>query len=283
MRLHLCLLLLGLATPYCAAQDPPARGGRPLLPGFLGIAMAVSGADAEKLAEAERADVMAVCPAGGTDTSREERIVPFRGVAIGSVSRQAGSSVVELHFPYGYDGLYTVLMHKACRDLRLAPSSASAAGYALKGDVPLLAWVVKKPEEAGPAPITPREYHTAETLSVEESQTRFVRPGDNVDPYFVCGRWPRYMMDNPREEWVSIKPANVIRVLAVSREPPKPGATLELWDPGVRHFREMSRDCSLFLVRRAPGDHSSAGMTGVTLTEYGLSHQKWEHWAEDSR
>jgi hypothetical protein len=114
------------------------------------------------------------------------------------------------------------------------------------------------------------------TLPVDESQTRFLEAGDTVDLYFACDRWPRYMRRSEKE-WVSLKPANLVRVLDVDRSPGKSRVTLEVWSPGVKDLGEIARGCTLFLARRAPGDGSSAGMAGVTLRGYGFG-ETWEHW-----
>ncbi len=271
-RLLSVLILLALPSrPAFSGQDPK----RTLTPLFLGLAVAVSPQDGEALDKAGRADVTALCPAGGTDSVRRESITPFRGVKIGPISRDARSPVAELMFPYGYDALYTALMLKACAVLRLIPSAEPQSE--IVGDVPIMTEHIVAPEESGPGPLAPREYSEAVAIRVEESQTRFVKTGDKVDLYFVCPKWPPYMR-NPKKEWVSIKPANHVRVLDVSRKPYRESVTLELDSGAVGDIQPMIHDCSLFLARRAPGDESSAGMTGVTLTRYGFD-QLWPHWA----
>jgi len=278
--------LLLLAAALCSGAAPLAYGEAPpertLRPGSLGIAVKVPAADADALDRAGRADVTAQCPAGGTDPARQEAVTPFGGVPLGAVSRSSGSTVTELLFPYSYDGLYTVLMLKRCAKVRLSPSAADVPAFGGVGQVPIMTGLVKEPEKLGPPPYPAREGQAAVTLRVDESQLRFLAPGDNVDPYFVCPRWPDYMRHKGGQEWMSGKPANAIRVLDLSRAPGKESVTLEVYKPGVKDFGQMSRDCTLFLARRAPGDFSSAGMTGVTLTAYGFD-QRWEHWKKDKK
>lgn len=265
------LLAVLLLTHAAAAEDD-----RALRFGHLGIAVAVPEADAEALDAAGRADVTALCPGGGKDPRRLERVTPFRGVRLSPVSHRDGSAVFELHFPYGYDGLYTVLMHKACKDLRLVTSTSTAPSDSPVGDVPLMVSAVVSTRAAGPPPLKASEWNEALTLPVDESQTRFLEAGDTVDLYFVCDRWPKYMRRGEKE-WVSLKPANLVRVLDVSRSPGKSQVTLDVWPPGVKGLAEIAQGCTLFLARRAQGDGSSAGMGGVTLTKYGFD-QTWEHW-----
>lgn len=273
--------LLPLLTILLLTHAAAAADDRTLQFGYLGIAVAVAEADAAALDAAGRADVTALCPAGGKDGRRPERVTPFRGVRLGPVSRQDGSAVFELQFPYGYDGLYTVLMLKACQDLRLVASTENAPGGSPVGDVPLMSVVARSTQAVGPPPLAPSEGNAALTLPVDENQTRFLAAGDTVDLYFVCDRWPKYMRRSERE-WVSIKPANLVRVLDVPRSPGKPRVTLEVWPPGVKDLTEIARGCTLFLARRAPGDGSSAGMTGVTLTTYGFD-QSWAHWGRERK
>lgn len=272
MTKTLPLLLAVLLVTHAAATEED----RALQFGYLGIAVAAAEGDAAALDAAGRADVTALCPAGGKDPRRLERITPFRGVRLGPVSRRDGSAAFELHFRYGYDGLYTVLMLKACQDLRLAASASKDPGGSPVGDVPLMVSAVVSTRAAGPAPLPPGEGNEALTLPVDESQTRFLAAGDTVDLYFVCDRWPKYMRRSEKE-WVSIKPANLVRVLDVARGPGNSQVTLDVWSPGVKDLTEIARGCTLFLARRAPGDGSSAGMTGVTLTTYGFG-QAWGHW-----
>lgn len=272
MTKKLPLLLAVLLVTHAAA----AEEDRSLQSGYLGIAVAVQEADAAALDAAGRADVTALCPAGGKDARRLERVTPFRGVRLGPVSRREGSAAFELHFPYGYDGLYTVLMHKACRDLRLIPSTGKETHNSPVGDVPLMSMVALATRTVGPPPLPPGEGNEALTLPVDESQTRFLAAGDMVDLYFVCDRWPKYMRRSERE-WVSIKPANLVRVLDVSRSPGKSRVTLDVWPPGVKDLTGIAQGCTLFPARRAPGDGSSAGMAGVTLTTYDFD-KIWAHW-----
>lgn len=269
-------LLAVLLGAHAAAEED-----RALRFGELGIAVAVPEGEAAALDAAGRADVTALCPAGGKDPRRPERVTPFRGVRLGPVSRRDGAAVFELHFPYGYDGLYTVLLQKACKDLRLAPSTAKDEDGSPVGDVPLMVSAVVSTRAAGPGPLKAAEWNEAVTLPVDESQTRFLEAGDTVDLYFVCDRWPKYMRRDEKE-WVSLKPANLVRVLDVDRSPGKARVTLEVWSPGVKDLGEIAGGCTLFLARRAPGDGSSAGMTGVTLTTYGFG-QTWGHWGPERK
>ena len=269
------LLAVLLVTSAAAEED------RTLQFGYLGIAVAVAESDAAALDAAGRADVTALCPAGGKDPRRPERVTPFRGVRLGPVSRRDGSAAFELHFPYGYDGLYTVLMLKACQDLRLVASTGKGSGGSPVGDVPLMSVVARSTRAVGPPPLAPGEGNKALTLPLDESQTRFLAAGDTVDLYFVCDRWPKYMRRSERE-WVSIKPANLVRVLDVPRSPGKSRVTLEVWSPGAKDLTEIAQGCTLFLARRSPGDGSSAGMTGVTLTSYGFD-QTWGHWGPERK
>ncbi|MCX5795842.1 MAG: hypothetical protein NTY77_10140 [Elusimicrobia bacterium] len=270
-----------LSLGICALAYGGTPQERTLRPGYLGLAVAVPAADADALDRAGRADVTALCPAVGTDPARQEPVTPLRGVPLGTVSRSGGAAVAELLFPYSYDALYTALLLKRCAAARLAPSATGTPPYRTAGDVPIMTEWVTAPEKHGPAPIAPREAHAAMSFRVAESQLRFLEPGDRVDTYFVCPRWPEYMR-KPGEEWVSIKPANAIRVLDLSRTPGQESATLEIWKPSAKDLGQMARDCTLFLARRAPGDQSSAGMTGVTLTSYGFD-QRWEHWGRRAK
>ncbi|GEM_PF-5237805 len=272
-------LLLLFGAFGCSWHDKSVK--IPLRAGSLGIALAIPEADAAELAKADYADVTAICPAGGTDPAREQHITPFRGVPIGSLYQRKGYAAVELHFPYSYNGLYTVLLSKACRELRIIPSSATLSARQADGAVPVMAAAVKKPVKPDTRP-----QFNATPFSVDESQILFIKPGDKADMYFVCDRWPRYMNEytkqDRKKEWMSIKPYNKIQVLQTSKEAASSSVILAPNPVGpdpesIALLREIARDCTLFLARRAPGDESSAGMTGVTLTDYGFG-DKWEHW-----
>jgi hypothetical protein len=282
LRAPIILLAVFIVPAWIKSAAGPDRS---LKPGYLGISVPVSQADVEALDKAGIADVAAVCPAGGTDASRAERIAPFHGVEIGPISRTGRPPVAELHFPYGYDGLYAVLMRRACSSVRLTASQGRGGAEAV-GEVPLMMVSVRKTKEPGPAPLKPAEYNVAVEFRTEESQIRLLRPGDLVDTYFVCDRWPEYMRSSDgvksEKEWVSVKPANSIRTLDVSRAAGRESVTLEIWKNGENLMRTLGRECALFLARRAPGDFSSAGQTGVTLTDYGFG-SKWRHWKHPSK